>query len=477
MLPVPDGTVVTDETGTPIADLVGAGTELVVAEGGRGGLGNAALASAKRKAPGFALLGEPGEERTIHLELKVVADVGPGRLPQRGQVQPDRGAEPGTAEDRGLPVHDTGAQPRRGQRGRRHLHRCRRPRTDRRGQRGTRPRPRLPAPHRALRGPGPRRRPRHDGAGPKPGRGHRGDRARAGPLRRPRGPPPAGRAEQGRRPRRPRDGRPRRRGGREPGLAGDQGQRGHPRGPEGALLRDGPGGRAGPARAGRHPVGADRDPAAVATLERGVPRPAHRRGLAGPRGEARALDPADRLQQRRGGGLPRRPAEPARRGGAVARARCRGGRSGADRRPRRRGRLRLPPGSGRRGRRCSGGAARTSGSPSSVPPLSDGARSRRRWPSAASTRPAPTWPVGWAVRSPRSPTGPTGSRDEPDGGLRCRPGRGQGRLVVADHRRRWHRSRTGARPGRHPRRRTRERAPRSCWSPRARSPPDWPRWR
>jgi GTP-binding protein len=40
-----------------------------VAEGGRGGLGNAALSSAKRKAPGFALLGEPGEEHTIHLEL------------------------------------------------------------------------------------------------------------------------------------------------------------------------------------------------------------------------------------------------------------------------------------------------------------------------------------------------------------------------------------------------------------------------
>jgi GTP-binding protein len=85
VLPVPDGTVVTDEHGEVIADLVGAGTELAIAEGGRGGLGNAALASAKRKAPGFALLGEPGEELTIHLELKVVADIGLVGFPSAGK--------------------------------------------------------------------------------------------------------------------------------------------------------------------------------------------------------------------------------------------------------------------------------------------------------------------------------------------------------------------------------------------------------
>ena len=85
VLPVPDGTVVTDEDGELIADLVGAGTELIIAEGGRGGLGNAALASAKRKAPGFALLGEPGEECSIHLELKVVADVGLVGFPSAGK--------------------------------------------------------------------------------------------------------------------------------------------------------------------------------------------------------------------------------------------------------------------------------------------------------------------------------------------------------------------------------------------------------
>ena len=86
VLPVPDGTVVRDRaTGEVLADLIGPGTELVVAEGGRGGLGNAALASAKRKAPGFALLGEPGEELEIQLELKVVADVGLVGFPSAGK--------------------------------------------------------------------------------------------------------------------------------------------------------------------------------------------------------------------------------------------------------------------------------------------------------------------------------------------------------------------------------------------------------
>lgn len=85
VLPVPDGTVVSDRRGEVLADLVGPGTELVVAEGGRGGLGNAALASSKRKAPGFALLGEPGDELEIVLELKVVADVGLVGFPSAGK--------------------------------------------------------------------------------------------------------------------------------------------------------------------------------------------------------------------------------------------------------------------------------------------------------------------------------------------------------------------------------------------------------
>ena len=85
VLRVPDGTVVKDKDGEVLADLVGPGTELVIAAGGRGGLGNAALASSKRKAPGFALKGEPGEERSITLELKVVADVGLIGFPSAGK--------------------------------------------------------------------------------------------------------------------------------------------------------------------------------------------------------------------------------------------------------------------------------------------------------------------------------------------------------------------------------------------------------
>jgi GTP-binding protein len=85
VLPVPDGTIVSTPDGEVLADLVGAGTEVVVAAGGRGGLGNAALATKARKAPGFALLGETGDERTVVLELKVVADVGLVGFPSAGK--------------------------------------------------------------------------------------------------------------------------------------------------------------------------------------------------------------------------------------------------------------------------------------------------------------------------------------------------------------------------------------------------------
>jgi GTPase len=85
VLRVPEGTVVRSEDGEVLADLVGPGTELVIAAGGRGGLGNAALASSKRKAPGFALKGEPGDELTFTLELKVVADIGLVGFPSAGK--------------------------------------------------------------------------------------------------------------------------------------------------------------------------------------------------------------------------------------------------------------------------------------------------------------------------------------------------------------------------------------------------------
>lgn len=84
VLPVPDGTVV-KEGEEILADLVGEGTRFVIARGGNGGLGNAALASARRKAPGFALLGEPGEARDVVLELKSVADVALVGFPSAGK--------------------------------------------------------------------------------------------------------------------------------------------------------------------------------------------------------------------------------------------------------------------------------------------------------------------------------------------------------------------------------------------------------
>ena len=85
ILTVPNGTVVKSPDGEVIADLVGAGTTYVVAQGGRGGLGNAALASARRKAPGFALLGEPGDGGDVVLELKTVADIALVGFPSAGK--------------------------------------------------------------------------------------------------------------------------------------------------------------------------------------------------------------------------------------------------------------------------------------------------------------------------------------------------------------------------------------------------------
>ena len=85
ILGVPNGTVVMTKDGRVLADLVGNGTRFVAAKGGLGGLGNNALASSRRRAPGFALLGEPGEKRTLTLELKSVADIGLIGYPSAGK--------------------------------------------------------------------------------------------------------------------------------------------------------------------------------------------------------------------------------------------------------------------------------------------------------------------------------------------------------------------------------------------------------
>jgi GTP-binding protein len=82
---VPDGTMVKTAAGAVLVDLIGPGTQFVAAQGGHGGLGNAALASAKRKAPGFALKGEPGEHKDLVLELKTIADAGLVGFPNAGK--------------------------------------------------------------------------------------------------------------------------------------------------------------------------------------------------------------------------------------------------------------------------------------------------------------------------------------------------------------------------------------------------------
>ena len=82
---VPVGTVVKDENGATLADLATPGLRFIAAPGGQGGLGNAALANPKRKAPGFALLGTPGWEGDVVLELKTVADVALVGFPSAGK--------------------------------------------------------------------------------------------------------------------------------------------------------------------------------------------------------------------------------------------------------------------------------------------------------------------------------------------------------------------------------------------------------
>lgn len=86
MIPVPLGTLIRDsETSEVLCDITAVGQTELVAEGGRGGRGNMSFASSVRQAPRFAQDGDPGQVRTLRLELKLMADVGLIGLPNAGK--------------------------------------------------------------------------------------------------------------------------------------------------------------------------------------------------------------------------------------------------------------------------------------------------------------------------------------------------------------------------------------------------------
>jgi GTP-binding protein len=84
-VPLPVGTMVIDKDGAVLADLTHDGQQAVIAQGGKGGFGNAHFTSSTRQAPRVAEKGEPGDEMQVVFELKMIADVGIVGLPNAGK--------------------------------------------------------------------------------------------------------------------------------------------------------------------------------------------------------------------------------------------------------------------------------------------------------------------------------------------------------------------------------------------------------
>ena len=112
---VPIGTVVGDaDTQEIVGEILEDGQEWVMVPGGRGGLGNDHFKSPTNQTPRYAQPGEDGQELWRILELKLLADVGSGRVSQRGQVHAAQCGERGQARDRRLPFHHVEAEPGHG---------------------------------------------------------------------------------------------------------------------------------------------------------------------------------------------------------------------------------------------------------------------------------------------------------------------------------------------------------------------------
>ena len=114
VIKLPPGTeVLAEDQETVLAELIEPGQRARIAKGGNGGFGNAHFKSSTNQAPRRANPGEPGQEMTIWLRMKLIADFRHHRPAERGQVHLPGGGERGQTEDRRLSLHDAPPQPRR----------------------------------------------------------------------------------------------------------------------------------------------------------------------------------------------------------------------------------------------------------------------------------------------------------------------------------------------------------------------------